>query len=598
MSEKQLATSADASVRQIGVIRQIKENVREFENGGPDTEADDILLAISAGLNVEKVRAIWGPAKGKKADVAPDGALKNPEPQPKVDESEKSRLTGLVSGAELQAILRLDAKAREAKFRKLLVEKCGTPDFDEKKNPVGAQSLAHAIKCVDRFSQMGLRCRYDIFHDKLIIEVRGGAEVAFPGFDKLAGDVDKIVLKMRHEALRAWEFDPSSTHMREAIELACLDNCFNPVLDYLDGLRWDGVPRVDRWLTTYMGAKATELNSEIGRKVLVAAVRRIRRPGCKFDFVLVLENERQGLGRGTALRILAGDENFSDAEIIRNDKREQQELIKGVWIYELGELEGLSAVAAAKLKAFLSRQFDSARPAYGHVRVDWPRQCIFVGTTNEVDYLNDTTGNRRIWPVWIDGVVWSEEAQRMLIDLAGLRRDRDQLWAEAAQIEEGGEPLHIPERLWGVAEIEQGKRLAHDGWEDQVAARLSELNWKGKGRKNEWGVATDATTGSPQMRVSSSWLLDTVCEVPKGLQDKARFSRLARVMRVLGWTASNQRVGKGDAATATSNRTSLNLRRLWKSFPTPKSRLFHQALREGSKGKEVGGCQACHGCYP
>jgi hypothetical protein len=518
----------EASDRQLGIIRLIKEHLREFvESGGPDKEADDIQLAIAAGLSTAKVRSLWGPAKGR---------------QP---EEDGNSLSGLVGPQEFQAILRLGAKEREGKLRELLVQRCGVPDFDEKKSPTGAaQSLANAVKAVDRFANMGLRCRYDIFHDKLIVEMEGGASLAFPGFEKLAGDVDKITLKMRSETLRMWGFDPGSTHMREAIELACLDNVFNPVLDYLDGSRWDGVPRVNRWLIDYCGARDTDLNQSIGRKVLVAAVRRVRQPGCKFDFTLVLENRRQGLGRGSALRLLAGDENFSDAPIIRDDKREQQELIKGVWIYELGELEGISTVNSTKMKAFLSRQYDSARPAYGHVRIDRPRMNIFVGTTNDDKYLIDPTGNRRYWPVFIQGVVWSGEAQRMLIDLEGLRRDRDQLWAEAAEIERGGEPLHIPERLWGVAEIEQEKRLQHDGWEDLVAAKLAELKWGKSKLKNGWGVATDAE-GQPQMRVSSAWLLEVVCMVPRGFHNKYNFGRLAAVMRKLGWTDSIQRVGKG-----------------------------------------------------
>jgi hypothetical protein len=465
---------SSASVRQIGVIRLIKEHQREFvEEGGPDREAEDIQLALSAGLSAAKVRAIWGPVKGRAAEPpeeepseepsggAPDGAFKSDTAQPEIERNAQvagaveRRLRGLIGRKELERVLRLEPGERVERLRGLLVETFGEPKFDVDKSPRGfAQSMANALKTVDQFGRMGLRCRYDIFHDKLIIGMEGAAQDAFPGFDRIAGDVDKIVLRMRMEALRAFGFDPGATPMREAIELACLDNVFNPVLDYLDGLRWDGRPRLNGWLTTYCGAKATELNGSIGRKVLVAAVRRIRLPVCKFDFTMALENPMQGLGRGTALRVLAGDENFSDAPIIGDDKREQQELIKGVWIYELGELEGMSRVNSGKMKAFLSRQCDSARPAYGRVRVDRPRMCVFVGTTNDDEYLTDPTGNRRYWPVFVEGAIWSPEAGRLLIDLEGLKRDRDQLWAEAAAVERSGEPLHIPERLWGVAEIE------------------------------------------------------------------------------------------------------------------------------------------------
>jgi hypothetical protein len=516
--------SAEVRMRQIAVIQQVKESVREFERGGADTEAEDIVLAEAAGLNAAKVREIWGPVKGRKGEP-------------------KKSLGSLLSVAELQGMLVLPAKAREEKLKTLIVQKSGVPKFQTVVSPTGAvQSLMNAVLGVDSFSQLGLRCRYDLFHDKMIVEVEGGAEIAFPGFHKVAGDGDKIVLRMRREALRLWDFDPGSTHMREAIELACLDNCFNPVLDYLDGLRWDGVERVDEWLITYFGAKDTELNRQISRKTLLAAVRRQRQPGCKYDFVLVLENERQGLGRGSALRIMAGDENFSDMDILHCDRKEQQELMKGVWIYELSELEGLSAVNAGKLKAFLSRQYDMARPAYGRRRVDWPRMGIFVGTTNELGYLNDTTGNRRILPVWIKGVIWSAEANRWLIDLEGLRRDRDQLWAEAAQIELGGEPLHISERLWSVAEVEQKKRVVSDGWEDLIENGLAQLKWE-KGKKDCWCVAP--VGGGSEMRVSSAWLLEEICEVQKAYQNKNVGSRLASVMRSLEWSRKVARIGGG-----------------------------------------------------
>jgi hypothetical protein len=106
------------------------------------------------------------------------------------------------------------------------------------------------------------------------------------------------------------------------LKIICLDRVFDPVRDYLDGLRWDGVPRLDTWLIKYGGADDTPLNRAIGRKMLVAAVRRVRVPGCKFDYIVVLESEEQGIGKSTMLRLLAGDENFSDAEIIGQDKQQ------------------------------------------------------------------------------------------------------------------------------------------------------------------------------------------------------------------------------------------------------------------------------------
>jgi putative DNA primase/helicase len=134
--------------------------------------------------------------------------------------------------------------------------------------------------------------------------------------------IDRQIVLMR------FGFDPGPGYTFDALKMLCLNNTFDPVLDYLDGLVWDGRPRVDEWLIRYCGAKDTPLNRAIGRKVLVAAVRRVRVPGCKFDFILVLESKVQGIGKSTLLRILAGDENFSDAEILGQDKREQQETVQ------------------------------------------------------------------------------------------------------------------------------------------------------------------------------------------------------------------------------------------------------------------------------
>jgi len=237
--------------------------------------------------------------------------------------------------------------------------------------------------------------------------------------------------------------------------------------------RWK--PRIDEWLMAYCDAADTPLNRAFGRKTLLAGVRRVRQPGCKFDPMLVLEGI-QGQGKSSMLKLLAGgDENFSDAEIIGSDKREQQEAVQGVWIYEVGELEGMSKHDVTAIKLFLSKSHDSARPAYGRTRVDRPRRCIFVGTTNDEGYLRDPTGNRRFWPV---------KLHARLLDLDGVARDRDQLWAEATLAEATGEPLMISSDLWGAASVAQQARVTQDAWEDLIERRLAALPDKTKEGKD------------------------------------------------------------------------------------------------------------------
>jgi hypothetical protein len=328
--------------------------------------------------------------------------------------------------------------------------------FQHSKNPVGIPaSLENAIKAIDN---VGAECRYDVFHDRIIVRghecgVRGDAHE----------NLENVTLKVRQAVLERFGFDPAPTFTLDALRLRCLDHIFDPVRDYLDGLRWDGVKRIDGWLVKYCRAKDTPLNRAVGRKMLIAAVRRVKEPGCKFDYIVVLEGD-QGIGKSSVLKILAGEDNFSDNEILGLQKREQQEAIQGVWIYEVAELEGLGKSEVTKVKLFASKTYDSARPAYGRTRVDRPRRCIFVATTNENTYLRDTTGNRRFWPVSVG-----------VIDLAAVKRDRDQLWAEAVAMEAGGEPLVIPERVWPDVAIQQEARMELDPWEDQLSEKLGGL---------------------------------------------------------------------------------------------------------------------------
>ena len=239
--------------------------------------------------------------------------------------------------------------------------------------------------------------------------------------------------------------------MHDAVTRIALEYQFNPILDYLDGLKWDGQKRIDTWLTVYLGAEDRPLNRAMGRKWLVAAVRRVRLPGCKFDNIPTLEGP-QGSLESTLVRKMAGDrENFSDADILQSDKREQQELCEGVWFYEIAELSGLHKGEVEKVKAFASRQEDKARAAYARRVSVRPRTCVFVGTTNDDEYLQDQTGNRRFWPIRIGR-----------IDIEAFRRDRDQLFAEAVVGEATGESLVLPEELRPDAAALQDSRMVSD----------------------------------------------------------------------------------------------------------------------------------------
>ena len=154
---------------------------------------------------------------------------------------------------------------------------------------------------------LGIICSYDEFHDRMLV---GGHQIG-----QWAGELsDAVTVILRQVIIEKFGFDPGKDHVADAATALCLENRFDPLLDYLDGLKWDGVPRLDRWLTTYLGVENTNLHRAVGRATLIAAVRRIRRPGCKFDHILTLEGP-EGKGKSTAIAVLAGVENFSDQTI-------------------------------------------------------------------------------------------------------------------------------------------------------------------------------------------------------------------------------------------------------------------------------------------
>ena len=228
----------------------------------------------------------------------------------------------------------------------------------------------------------------------------------------------------------------------DAVNVVASENRFHPVRDYLDSCTWDGVPRVETLLIDYLGAEDTEYTRAVTRKTMAAAVARIYRPGCKFDYMLTLQG-RQGLGKSALIAKLGG-EWFSDTFGTMQGK-ESYEQVLGVWIMEVGELAGMRKAEAETIKLYISKQSDRFRPAYGRRLQEFPRQCIFIGTTNETQFLRDTTGNRRFWVV-----ATPDEPTRSMWDELTPDMVR-QIWGEAVDIYRRGEQLFLPPELEAVA---------------------------------------------------------------------------------------------------------------------------------------------------
>ena len=228
----------------------------------------------------------------------------------------------------------------------------------------------------------------------------------------------------------------------DAVNVVAQQHSFHPVRDYLKGCTWDGVPRVETLLINYLGAEDNDYTRAVTRKTLAAAVARVFRPGCKFDYMLTLRG-RQGLGKSALIAKLGGDW-FSDTFTTLQGK-DAYEQVQGVWIMEVGELAGMRKAEAETIKLYISKQTDRFRPAYGRRLQEFPRQCVFIGTTNETQFLRDTTGNRRFWVVDTPDEPTHDLWDELTPETVRL------IWAEAVELYKSGEKLYLPRELETVA---------------------------------------------------------------------------------------------------------------------------------------------------
>jgi predicted P-loop ATPase len=349
---------------------------------------------------------------------------------------------------------------RKAQFRQKFAATPDEPPVPHKAN-IPRRQLSNLAKALEMMR--GDQTLASIFaHDEMLqaVVLTGPLPGKSNWHSRAITDVDVGIVQeyLQHCGLESLSKD--TTH--QAVDIRAHERAFHPVRDYLNGLKWDGTERVGTWLHSYLGADPTLYSSGIGEMFIVSMVARIFEPGCKADYMAVLEGP-QGTRKSTACRILGG-QWFSDALPDVGQGKDVAQHLAGKWLIEIAEMSAMSRAEAAALKAFITRDTERYRPSYGRREVIQPRQCVFVGTTNETVYLKDKTGGRRFWPVKV-GTINTER----------LARDRDQLFAEAVA-------FYRRKRSWWPDDQferthiapEQESRFERDAWEEAIIEWLGD----------------------------------------------------------------------------------------------------------------------------
>jgi predicted P-loop ATPase len=309
-----------------------------------------------------------------------------------------------------------------------------------------------------------------------------------------------------------------------AVQVVARDQLCHPVRDRLNALVWDGTPRLCRWLFDYLGAsvevrdgeerdageKRTRYLEEVGRRWMISAVARVMQPGCKADHALILEGP-QGALKSTAAGALALEAAWFADEIADLGTKDSAQDLRGKWVIELAELSAMKRGEVERVKAFMSRRVDHYRPSYGVRSQDFPRQCVFIGSTNADAYLADETGGRRFWPVKVG-----------VIDVEKLAQDRDQLWAEALAAYRKGERWWLDAEVEKAAREEQEERRIDDPWEQHV------LTW-----------LIDKSEASVEQALQGA------INMPKERHDQRARNRIAAVFKAHKWSRVQKRRADG-----------------------------------------------------
>lgn len=320
--------------------------------------------------------------------------------------------------------------------------------------------------------------------------------------------VDSDNERMRIYLSEKYGFTPKSSDVMGAVLVHAEEHAFHPVQDYLNSLEWDNKSRLKGWLSHYLGVAETEYTRLVGGLFMISAIARVMQAPVKVDSVLILEG-LQGLGKSTMLQELFS-KWFTDTPMSLGDKDSFQQM-QGMWCIELAELDSFNKAENTRAKQFFGSRTDRYRPSYGRLVQEFPRQCVFVGTTNQDRYLKDSTGNRRYWPV---------TCNEIRLDL--LKEDRDQLWAEALSWYNAGMQWWPTSEHEHLFEGQQEARFDSDVWEGVI------YEWLRRNQKPDY---------------SCEEIMQEALDMDPGAMKPPEQKRVGLIMHRFGFIKKKKRVG-------------------------------------------------------
>jgi putative DNA primase/helicase len=384
---------------------------------------------------------------------------------------------------------------------------------------------------------------YDEFSEQII---RARSMPPIIGFTGASGGKPGPWIDENTEAARVWfqateKMKISVNDMAAGVVVASRQNRHHPVRQYLNTLKWDGKSRLDTVLVDYFGVEDTAYARGVCRKWFISAVARVMEPGVQADYALILEGP-QGLGKSRALRHLMptghGDW-FSETGIVLGNKDSYQNL-HGVWIYCLDEMASVHGAEVRTMKNFLTSPDDRYRPSYGRFAQNFARQNVFICTINPEagGYFADRTGNRRFWPVTVTK-----------IDVEGLMKARDQIWAEARAAYDKKMPSvqrPLKTRWWPDAEMialcadEQRKRLHVEPWVDIIEGWI-----KGGAHMRDEGGGFIEQRVTIARGITTAEVLQHGLGIDPGQMNLGASIRAARTLRDMGYGQVQQETHGG-----------------------------------------------------